>query len=146
MLLKFPSGKTESVTLTENDKGAWSAVLDSEELGIHTVEGAQHRALAHMGPVNPREYTDVRSTTETLSSLAEEANGSVRRIADVNGSGVRVVPMRSARSYAGGNWIGLKTTDAYILRGVDRISLLAGFLGLAILLGLLSATWYREGR
>ena len=54
--------------------------------------------------------------------------------------------MSESRSYSGPNWIGLKTTDAYVLRGVDRISLMAGFLGLALLLGLVSVTWYREGR
>ena len=30
--------------------------------------------------------------------------------------------------------------------GVDRLPLFAGFLGLAILLSVLAATWYREGR
>jgi len=33
-----------------------------------------------------------------------------------------------------------------VLLGIDRMPLLAGFLGLAILLGLVATTWYREGR
>jgi len=142
--LIYPSGRIEAVPLTETDKGMWTAAVDSDELGIHVVEGDERRALAHVGPINPREYTDVRSTPDLLTGLTEETSGSTRRI-DGNDS-PSIVPMRSARSYAGANWLGLKTTEAFVLRGVDRISLLAGFLGLAVLLGLMSATWYREGR
>lgn len=146
IFLKFPSGRSEEVNLIEDESGMWTAVVESDELGIHTAEEGERRALTHVGPVNPREYTDVRSTTDLLANLAEETNGSVRRVGADHDANLRVVPMRANRSYAGSNWIGLKTTDAYVLRGVDRYSLLAGFLGLAILLGLLSATWYREGR
>lgn len=146
IFLKYPSGKREPVILQENDKGMWAAQIETDELGIHMVEDDSKRALSHVGPVNPREYTDVRSTTDLLTPLAEATNGSVRRVGDGTDANLTLVPMRAARSYSGSNWLGLKTTEAYVLRGVDRISLLAGFLGLAILLGLISVTWYREGR
>jgi len=146
VLLKFPSGRTDTVTLLENDKGMWTAEIDTDELGIHVVEDGERRALSHVGPVNPKEYTDVRSTTELLASLTEKTSGSIRRVGGDATPNLTIVPMRASRSYSGSNWLGLKTTEAYVLRGVDRISLLAGFLGLAILLGLLSVTWYREGR
>lgn len=146
VLLKFPSGRTDTVTLLENDKGMWTAEIDTDELGIHVVEDGERRALSHVGPVNPKEYTDVRSTTGPLASLTEKTSGSIRRVGGDATPNLTIVPMRASRSYSGSNWLGLKTTEAYVLRGVDRISLLAGFLGLAILLGLLSVTWYREGR
>ena len=47
---------------------------------------------------------------------------------------------------AGGDWLGLRRSDASELVGIDRVPLFAGFLGLAILLAAVSATWYREGR
>ena len=54
---------------------------------------------------------------------------------------------RFVASLTGGNdWIGLRTTGASVLKGVVQIPLLAGFLGLALLLLTLSATWLREGR
>ena len=146
VLLKFPGGETRDVTLSEDEPGIWSATVETEELGVHTVEEGDRRALAHVGPVNPREYTDVRSTTDFLAPLAEATGGSARRIGAGHDLAPRIVPMSASRSYAGPSWIGLKTTDAYVLRGVDRISLIAGFFGLALLLGILSLTWYREGR
>jgi hypothetical protein len=47
---------------------------------------------------------------------------------------------------AGRDWMGVRLTEASVLRGVDRWPLFSGFLGLAALLGVMAATWYREGR
>ena len=58
----------------------------------------------------------------------------------------RIVPITGRADGDGRDWIGLKTTDETVLRGVERTPLFAGFLGLAVLLMALSATWYREGR
>jgi hypothetical protein len=58
----------------------------------------------------------------------------------------RIVPVRSRGTLSGSDWIGIRMTEASVLRGVDRLPLFAGFLGLALLLGTLAATWYREGR
>jgi hypothetical protein len=46
---------------------------------------------------------------------------------------------------AGGDWIGLRESTASELESVERIPLFAGFLGLAVMLALFGATWYREG-
>ena len=59
----------------------------------------------------------------------------------------RIVPIRSSgAAMSGADWLGIRMTAASVLRGIDRLPLFAGFLGLAILLGALAATWYREGR
>jgi hypothetical protein len=58
----------------------------------------------------------------------------------------RILPIRAGANYAGGDWMGVRVTEASVLLGIDRVPLLAGFLGLAILLGLVASTWYREGR
>ena len=58
----------------------------------------------------------------------------------------RIVPVRAGAATSGASWLGLRRTDATILRGVDRLPLLAGFLGLALLLAALAGMWAREGR
>ena len=67
----------------------------------------------------------------------------------------RIVPVRSATSTAGRDWMGIRMTEASVLKGISRIPLFYGFLGLfgiAGLFGLLAlvglpfATWLREGR
>ena len=58
----------------------------------------------------------------------------------------RIVPVRPGGVTAGKDWIGIRMTEASVLKGVSRLPLFAGLLGLAILLGTLAAAWYREGR
>lgn len=95
-----------------------------------------------------REFTDVLSTPENLSPIVAETGGGIMRVADA-GNGLRVprvVPMRRADNFAGDGWIGFRTSDASVLKGIDRYPLFAGLLGLALLLGAVTAMWYRESR
>ena len=101
-----------------------------------------------VGAPNPREFIDARSTAEKLKPLADETGGIIQRMADESGDLQlpRIVPVRSGGVMSGSDWMGIRMTEASVLRGVSRLPLFAGFLGLAILLGAISATWYREGR
>ncbi|MEP1932608.1 MAG: hypothetical protein ABJJ37_15150 [Roseibium sp.] len=143
-----PTGDRSDLTMSENEPGLWSGSVPVTETGLFSVTDGEMSALIHVGPQNPREYTDVLSTTEALSPISEATGGTVQRLRDVGGDLElpRVVSMNQSASYAGNGWIGLKATEASILNGVDRFPLLIGLLGLAILLGAISMTWYREGR
>ncbi|EAU40712.1 hypothetical protein FP2506_03259 [Fulvimarina pelagi HTCC2506] len=142
-----PSGEATEIELSEGEPGLWEGRLETEELGLFQVANGDLRALANVGPVNPREYREAVSTGEKLAPIAEETRGSIRRIAAGDEVEVpRVVPISGRASAEGRNWIGLRTTEETVLRGVDRTPLFGGFLGLAVLLLALSATWYREGR
>ncbi|WP_306029379.1 hypothetical protein [Stappia sp. MMSF_3263] len=148
MTLTLPGGETRNLTPTEVSPGLWRASAPAPDLGLYSVDDGTRKALVHVGPPNPREFTDVLSTTETLAPLAEETGGSVRRLVDAGGNVLipRVVPLRRATSFAGDGWIGFRTSDASVLKGIDRYPLFAGLLGLALLLGAVSLLWYREGR
>jgi hypothetical protein len=143
-----PTGDTSEVDMTEQDPGLWRGTMQATETGLFSVTDGEMSALIHVGPQNPREYTDVLSTTEVLSPISEATGGSTQRLRDIGGDMdiPRVVSMRPSASYSGNGWIGLKATEASVLNGVDRYPLMIGLLGLALLLGMLSLTWYREGR
>jgi hypothetical protein len=57
----------------------------------------------------------------------------------------RIVPVRQGATASGQNWIGFENTQASLLKGIDRIPLFSGLLGLALLLLALAAMWAREG-
>jgi hypothetical protein len=142
-----PSGKAVEVPLTRIGDGQWQGTLKTEELGLYQAANGELRTLANVGPVNPREYREAVSTEAKLQPVAEATRGSVRRIAaDGTVSVPRIVPVSGRADAEGRDWIGLKTTDETVLRGVERTPLFAGFLGLAVLLMAISATWFREGR
>jgi hypothetical protein len=56
----------------------------------------------------------------------------------------RLVMMRSGTVLHGDDWMGLRHREAYNVKGVRLFPLFTGFLALAVLLGVLALTWWRE--
>ncbi len=145
--LTTPSGKTRKVTLAPAEAGVWRATIEANELGLWRASDGTLNALANVGPANPREFTEVTSTTEVLAPLANATGGGVVRAE--NGSGVhlpRIVAMRSSDTYHGDDWLGLRTREASVVRGIGVLPVFAGLIGLLLLLGSVAAVWMREGR
>ncbi|MET3661045.1 hypothetical protein [Aquamicrobium ahrensii] len=144
-----PSGKTVEVRLAQSEPGIFTGSLETDEIGLYQVANGDLSTLAHVGPVNAPEFTDVVSTTDRLKPAAEAVGGSVRRLAGSDPAGVNlpsVVPVRSSGEASGGDWIGLRNTQDSVLKSVSSVPLFGGFLGLGVLLLALGGMWYREGR
>ncbi len=145
--LTAPSGSSRVLKLDQTKPGLWQSTVTADELGLWRATDGKLNALVNVGPANPREFAEVTSTTDVLAPIAQATGGSSRRLDDGNGLEVpRVVAVRSGDTYAGDNWIGLKMTDASIVRGIGVLPVFAGLLGLLLLLGSLAGTWAREGR
>ncbi len=145
--LTSPTGAQSTVTLRPTEPGLWQADMTVKELGLWRATDGKLTALANVGPANPREFAEVTSTTDVLSKLADATGGSVRRLENGNGIDVpRVVPVRTATSFKGDNWIGLKMREVSVVRGIGVLPIFAGLIGLLLLVGSLAATWAREGR
>jgi hypothetical protein len=145
--LTTPSGKTRTLTLSPAQPGVWRTTIEANELGLWRATDGTLNALANVGPANPREFTDVTSTTEVLAPLAAATGGDVVRIED--GSGVhmpRIVAVRSSDTFHGDDWLGLRVREASVVRGIGVLPVFAGLIGLLLLVGSLAATWMREGR
>src|SRR5215475_13376144 len=143
--LTQPSGATQTLTLKATEPGLWTGSVDANELGLWRATDGKLTALINVGPANPREFAEVTSTTDVLATLANATGGDVRRL--TGGTGVpRVLAVRSTDTFKGDDWIGLKTRDASVVRGIGVLPMFAGLLGLLLLLGSLAATWAREGR
>jgi hypothetical protein len=142
-----PSGATRQITLTAGEPGEWRATTNADELGLWQATDGTLKALINVGPVNPKEFSEVTSTTEALRPLAQATGGDSRRIAD-NGSIdlPRVLPVRASSVFRGDGWLGVKMRDASVVRGIGVLPVFAGLVGLLLLLGAFAATWLREGR
>jgi hypothetical protein len=146
--LTGPTGEDEPITMTEAEPGLWRGVVEDAPLGLHRAEDGALTALAHIGPANPIEFQDVVSTTDRLSPIAEATGGAVQRIASAGG-GIAVPRIAAVSSRApaeGRGWIGLRRSEATVLKEIERLPLLGGLLGLTLLVGAFSLLWYREGR
>jgi hypothetical protein len=142
-----PTGATRQLTLNQSEPGTWRSTIPANELGLWQATDGTLKALINVGPTNPKEFSEVTSTTEMLKPLTEATGGDARRVAD--GSGVelpRIVQVRASGVFHGDGWMGVKMRDASVVKGVGVLPLFAGLIGLLLLLGAFGATWLREGR
>jgi hypothetical protein len=142
-----PSGATRELTLTEGEPGEWRATLPANELGLWQATDGTLKALINVGPTNPKEFSEVTSTPETLRPLAQATGGDARRVVDGGSIDLpRIVPVRASSVFHGDGWMGVKMRDASVVKGVGVLPMFAGLIGLLLLLGAFAATWLREGR
>jgi hypothetical protein len=157
VLVRKPSGATETLNLAAAGPGLWRATIPADEIGLYRLEQGDKRAFANVGAANPREFADARSTADKLKPLVDATHGRIARMADASGNIdlPRIVPVRSTVTMGGADWIGVHMTEASVLKGITRVPLFGGFLtlfgvaglfGLLALVGLPFATWLREGR
>ena len=144
----FPSGKEEALTLDKGNGGAWRKVLNVEEQGVYRVSSGKLASVVTVGKANAKELAAVTATDKPLSPLLEETGGGAfwmgRDEAD-SGTVPRLVMLRSGTVMHGDDWMGLRKREASNVRGVRLFPLFTGFLALAVLLGALAFTWWREG-
>jgi hypothetical protein len=142
-----PAGATRELTLTSSEPGTWSSTIPANELGLWQATDGTLKALINVGPTNPKEFSEVTSTTDMLKPLTQATGGDARRLVD--GSSLelpRIVPVRASGVFRGDGWMGVRMRDASVVRGVGVLPLFAGLIGLLLLLGAFAATWLREGR
>ena len=142
-----PSGATRELTLSASEPGTWRSTIPASELGLWQATDGTLKALINVGPTNPKEFSEVTSTTEMLKPLTQATGGDARRVVD--GSSIelpRIVPVRASGVFRGDGWMGVKMRDASVVKGVGVLPVFAGLIGLLLLLGAFAATWLREGR
>ena len=143
--LTEPAGETLPVTLSEAEPGIWRAEIAIRRAGLYRAENGGLVAFINAGQPNPREFRQVVSTLEDLTPISEATGGGTRRImASGNLNLPRLVDIRSGGRYSGSDYIGLRPTEASVLKGVSVMPLGLGFLGLGLLLLPLIGAWLAE--
>lgn len=146
VIITTPTGATRRVTLEPAAPGLFRVTFPADMLGLWRASDGTHTALVNIGPLNPLEFAEVTSTTQTLRPILEATGGGVWRMADLAGLVPRVVAVRSGERFAGEDWMGLQMREVSVVRGLGLFPLFAGLSGLLILLAGVAAAWAREGR
>ncbi len=138
-----PSGQTITVPLTEAEPGLYRGETLVDEMGLFTVENGDLQRLVNIGDPDAPEFKGMISTTDTLAPLSAETGGLTQRIAD-GMPPIRLVsgPVRPGND----SYMPIVETADTRLESIRSLPLFNGLLGLAALLALISATWWREGR
>jgi hypothetical protein len=77
-----PSGATRELTLSASEPGTWRSTIPANELGLWQATDGTLKALINVGPTNPKEFSEVTSTTEMLKPLTQATGGDTRRVVD----------------------------------------------------------------
>ncbi len=144
-----PAGRRETVTLEAASPGLWRKSHPVEQLGLYQLKDGDLTAFASVGPANPKEFSDVVSTTALLEPIATETGGAVRRVSQRE-AGTVTVPriLREGRQghYTGSDFIALKDNHGATIRGITVLPLLSGWHGLmALVLAMVLAWWAESG-
>ncbi|MFQ5466984.1 MAG: hypothetical protein ACE5DS_02505, partial [Kiloniellaceae bacterium] len=139
-----PSGARRTLRLEPDKAGRAVGSMTAEEPGLYRISDGRKTALAAVGPINPREFRDVRSSAEILGPLVEASGGAVMRLAETPTPRVRkVAPTRDRH---GRGWLGVVANGSYVVTGASQAPLLPPLVLLALILGGAILAWYREGR
>ncbi len=110
----------------------------------------ERTTLAGVGALNPREFSDVRSTPDLLTPYATVTGGGVAWLADAAEPDVRLLsPSRRMFGAAAGGtrpWFGLQRNGDFTVAGVTELTLWPALAILILGLGGLLLAWRREGR
>jgi hypothetical protein len=138
-----PSGKPRKIELKPAGEGIARAEVTVDESGLFRINDGRLSTLAAVGPSNPLELADLRATDEILAPVARATGGGVNWITD----GLPTVRRtKTDKDTSGKGWIGLRRNGAFVVSGVSQIPLMTGFVILVLLLGGLTAAWWREGK
>ena len=143
-----PSGKEETVTLDKAEPGLWRKSMTAVEQGVYRISSGKLASFVTVGNANAKELSAVTATDAALSPILNETGGGSfwlgRNQADASPL-PRIVMVRGGHVMHGADWLGLHKRDAYHVQGVRLFPLFTGFLALALLLGMMAITWFREG-
>jgi hypothetical protein len=143
-----PSGKEETVTLDKAEPGLWRKSMTAGEQGVYRISSGKLASVVTVGNANAKELSAVTATDAALSPILNETGGGSfwlgRNQADASPL-PRIVMVRGGHVMHGADWLGLHKRDAYHVQGVRLFPLFTGFLALALLLGMMAITWFREG-
>jgi hypothetical protein len=142
--VKLPSGEVRDVELHPS-KTVCSRRTDPRCARIGGSHIGRAKALAHVGAVDAPEFRATVSSAEVLAPVAAQSGGLTARINAAASNLPQILPTRAA-SVNAGDRMGLRASNESVLKGVRALPLFGGFLGLALLILALGATWFREGR
>src|SRR6202049_4871777 len=80
--LTSPSGATRELTLDQAEPGVWRKAVDATELGLWRATDGKLTTLVNVGLANPKEFSEVTSTTAVMAPLMNATGGDSRRLFD----------------------------------------------------------------
>ncbi|MCW5725014.1 MAG: hypothetical protein KIS81_08645 [Maricaulaceae bacterium] len=148
--IEWPSGRRETVDMIPAGapgRFAAAATYGDGETGLARLRSGDLTTVAALGPLNPREFADLRVDTDSLRPFAAHTGGGVFLAGDGDSAAAPAIRRtRPGASQAGRGWLGLQRNERYVVRAASQAPLLPALAVLLLTLGLMGYAWRREGR
>lgn len=152
--VQTPDGRIIEFTPKLIKPGVWRHQIKANLPGLYRFKSGKLSALAHTGTLNSLEMSNVAATSSLLQPVLKGYGGGtfwpaeqISKTDQVNEIRLPNVSMlTNSRAMSGKDWMGLRDRNAVKVLGVQYIPVFSGLLALALLAGLISVTWFREGR
>ncbi len=157
--LTSPTGEKTTLELKQTSPGIWRKLIKADVGGLYRLSSGELQSTIHVGRINSRELSFVTASLEPLIPLTKATGGKALWLGrgklphnnDKSTSAStkplpRILMNSKGRQMFGPGWLALADRKAYQVRSSRFIPLFSGLLALALLLGILSLTWLREGR
>jgi len=141
-----PDGSDMLLPLKPDGNGVFHAKTSAAALGLYHLTDGALTAVAAAGPLNPREYADMRTTDTRLKPIAKASGGGVQWLADMAGEVPDIRRVSRGRLASGHDWIGLTKNEQSTLVALSERPLFSPALALILVASLLGFAWYRESR
>ncbi|MFO1186705.1 MAG: hypothetical protein U1E87_04180 [Alphaproteobacteria bacterium] len=146
--IQFPSGKTQTLDLKADRPGSFVGHTEIDEMGLYHLSDGRLSAIVAVGPLNPKETSDMRATEDLVKPVASATGGGIYWIGSKSGArnmpGVRFVG--KDRTAAGTDWLGIRRNGGYVVTAIEQTPLFPPALALALVCGFLLLAWRRESR
>ena len=142
----LPDGSTRQVTLNAQSPGLFTATLDAPQIGLYRLEDGKLTSVAAGGPLNPREYADIRASDALLAPVVKASGGGAVWLEALNDGAPEIRRVGKGRLAAGANWIGLRENGVSQLMDVSQRALFPPAVALVLVALILGAAWLRESR
>ena len=139
----MPSGATKTIALKETTGGRARGTMPADEVGIYRLNDGTRTAVAAVGNVNPKEFSDMRSTPALLTAVTTASGGGMQWLEDGAPTLRRI---RADRKPSGADWMGVVANRDFQVVSVRETPMLPALLVLLLGLGALMWAWRREGR
>ncbi|GAA5097587.1 membrane protein [Bartonella acomydis] len=145
----FPSKKKETITLTKEQEGVFTATIKTDEIGIFTIKNGDLTTLSSVGVQNNLELFDLISTKEKLAPIIKHTGGYITHLHNTEKGSIHLPPLKLIQSQTNtisslARAIVLKDATETRLINISSFPIFSDFLALLACLLLLNSMWYRE--
>lgn len=142
--ITHPDASVSEILLPASNPGHQSGSIPLKGIGLYKLNSGDMSTLVAVGPLNPLETKNVRSTPILVKPILEKTGGGLRRIS--SGALPAFKRTRPDGVQATSFWFGLRDNKNYEISGYTKISLVPPFLAFILTIGALCLAWWRESR